>query len=193
MFANSMEEARSTLAMLDGSPLIDRCLSKSVAQPTNFEALSDASGALWPPDLRCKVDALFYNSPLVEVIRAMKDHVLTTPSPKTVFMLAIFTGARGAPATPADAAFSMTGKLYGGAWTMWDDAADDAANMAWHDESMRLLKPYVAGHYVAETDTVGHPEYARLSFAPASWQRLADLRQTYDPDGLFFNFTEGFD
>jgi hypothetical protein len=137
------------------------------------------------------VDALFYNSPLVDVVKAMKDHVLTTPSPKTVFMFAIYTGASGAPATPADAAFSMTGKLYGGAWTMWDDAADDTANSAWHDESMRLLKPHVVGHYVSETDTVGHPDYARLSFAPANWQRLTDLREKHDPEGLFFSFTDG--
>ena len=136
---------------------------------------------------------LFFTRPLGEVIGAVKDHILTAPSPKTVFMLAVFTGAGGRPATPADAAFSMTGTLYGGSWTMWDEAADDAANSAWHDETMRLLKPYVAGHYVSETDTVGHPDYARLSFAPANWQRLADLRQTLDPDGLFFNFTDGLD
>ena len=191
MFADSTVAARSTLAELEGSPLIDRCLWKSVAQPTTFEALFDASGALWPPGLRCKVDALFYNSPLVDVIRATKDHVLKAPSPKTVFMFAIFTGAMGAPAIPADAAFSMTGNLYGGAWTMWDGAASDAANMTWHDETMRLLKPYVVGHYVAETDTVTHPDYARLSFAPAAWERLADLRQKHDPEGLFFDFTGG--
>jgi FAD/FMN-containing dehydrogenase len=80
----------------------------------------------------------------------------------------------------------MTGDLYGGPWTMWDDAADDAANIAWHDEAMRLLRPYVA-----ETDTVAHPEFARLSFAPANWQQLAQLRQQHDPDGRFFDFTEG--
>jgi FAD/FMN-containing dehydrogenase len=191
MFADSVEAARSTLAMLEGSPLIDRSLAKYVAQPTTFETLFDASGALWPPNLRCKVDALFFNRPLADVVSAMKDQVLTAPSPKTVFMLAVYTGAQGAPATPADAAFSMTGKLYGGCWTMWDGAANDAANIAWHDESMRLLKPYVVGHYVLETDTVAHPEYARLSFAPANWQRLKDLRQKHDPEGLFFNFTEG--
>jgi FAD/FMN-containing dehydrogenase len=191
MFADSAEEARSTLSVLDRCPLIDRCLAKSVALPTTFDALSDASGALWPPGLRCKVDAEFFNRPPGDVFEIMKDHVLTAPSPKTVFMLAIYTGPGGAPATPADAAFSMTGNLYGGAWTMWEDAADDAVNMAWHDESLRLLEPYVVGHYVAESDTVAHPEFARLSFAPASWQRLQELRQTYDPEGVFFDFSDG--
>jgi FAD/FMN-containing dehydrogenase len=193
MFVDSKEEAQATLAILEGCPLGDRCLWKSVAKPSTFEGLFDASGALWPPGLRSKVDALFYNRPLADVVAAVKDHVQAAPSPKTVFMFAVFTGAQGAPATPADAAFSMTGTLYGGAWTMWDDAADDAVNSAWHDETQRLLEPYVAGHYVAETDTVEHPEFARLSFAPANWERLAELRQKHDPDGLFFDFTGGLD
>jgi len=193
MFADSAEEAKSVLAALESCPLIDRCLSKSVAQPTTFEGLFDASGALWPAPWRSKVDALFYNRPLVEVTKAVKDHFLATPSPKTVFMFAVYTGANCPPATPPDAAFSMTGALYGGSWTMWDEAADDAANIAWHDEIMRLLKPHVAGHYVGETDTVGHPEYVPLSFAPANLQRLEQLRQKYDPDGRFFGFTGGLD
>ena len=191
MFADSSEEAQAALGLLDGCPLIDRCLSRSAAQPTNFEVLSDASGALWPDKLRCKVDALFFNAPLADVFEATKDHFLTAPSAKTVFMLAVYTGAGGAPATPPDASFSMTGRLYGGPWTMWDDAADDARNIAWHETYMCLLKPYVVGHYISETDTVTHPDYARHSYTPASWQRLADLRRKLDPDGLFFDFGEG--
>lgn len=192
MFAETAEEAAATLAALDASPVMDRCLAKSVAQPTTFEALFDASGALWPEGLRSQVDALFYNAPLAEIIAATKDHVQTAPSPKTVFMFAIFTGG-GAPATPPDAAFSMTGALYGGAWTAWEDAADDAANTAWHTETMRLLEPYVVGHYVSETDTVAHPEYAERAYSPENWRRLAELRRMYDPDGVFFGFTGGLD
>ena len=192
MFADSRDEAEATLAALETCPVIDQCLSKSVAQPATFDEIFDASGALWPAGLRSKVDALFYNTPLAEIMAATKDHIQAAPSPKTVFMFAVFTGAQGAPATPPDAAFSMTGKLYGGSWTMWDDLADDAVNAAWHDDTMRLLEPFIVGHYISETDTVSHPEYAERSYAPEAWQRLAELRETYDPDGLFFGFTGGF-
>lgn len=193
MFADTAAEAQETLAVLESNPQIAQCLQKSVAQPMTFDEIFDASGALWPPGLRCKVDALFFNDPLAEVMGAMQQHVLTAPSPKTVFMFAVFTGAGGAPATPLDAAFSMTGNLYGGSWTMWDDEADDAANLAWHDEAMRLLQPHIAGHYISETDTVAHPEYIQRAISPANWQRLAELRQQHDPDGLFFDFTDGLD
>jgi FAD/FMN-containing dehydrogenase len=54
-----------------------------------------------------------------------------------------------------------------------------------------LLKPHVAAHYVGETDIVGHPEFAELSYKPAAWQRLKNLRKKYDPEGLFFDFSGG--
>ena len=191
MFADSADLAAATLGKLESYPQLGDCLSKSVAKPTNFEALFDASGALWPGNLRCTVDAVFSNAPLAEVLQAVKDQVAAAPSPKTVFMLAVYTGTNRAPATPPDAAFSVTGKLYGGLWTMWESAAQDAANIAWHTKCNQLLAPYLSGHYIGETDIVGHPENASLAYAPETWIRLAQLRRKYDPDGLFFDFSAG--
>jgi FAD binding domain len=192
MFADSPDAARSTLAVLDTYPSLDQCLSQSVTKETNFTELFNASGALWPGNLRCKVDALFFNEPLADLCRVIKDHVLATPSPATVFMFAVFTGTNRPPATPHDAAFSATGELYGGPWTMWNAAADDAANISWHGKCLELLKPHVAAHYVGETDIVGHPEFAKLSYKSAAWERLKHLRKKYDPEGLFFDFSGGF-
>lgn len=191
MFADSGDSAALALGKLESYPSLDQCLSKSVAKPTSFEELSDASGALWPGNLRCKVDALFYNAPLAETVQAVKDHLLNAPSRKTVFMLAVYTGRDRAPATPNDAAFSVSGSLYGGSWTQWDNPGEDAANIAWHESCVQLLKPYVVAHYIGETDMVGHPEYAKLSYAPANWDRLIELRRKHDPESLFFGFNEG--
>jgi FAD/FMN-containing dehydrogenase len=191
MFADSADTARSTLDLLDTYPALDQCLSRSVSKETNFTNLFDASGALWPGNLRCKVDALFFNTPLADLCGTLKDHIQVAPSPATVFMFAVYTGKNRPPATPADAAFSVTGALYGGPWTMWDTAADDAANISWHAKCLELLKPHVAAHYVGETDIVGHPEFAELSYKPAAWQRLKNLRKKYDPEGLFFDFSGG--
>jgi FAD/FMN-containing dehydrogenase len=191
MFADSAEKAASTLKLLDTYPALDQCLSRSVSKETNFTNLFDASGALWPGNLRCKVDALFFNKPLADLCAALKDHVAAAPSPATVFMFAVYTGKNRPPATPADAAFSVTGALYGGPWTMWNAAADDAANIAWHAKCLEMLKPHIAAHYVGETDIVGHPEFAKLSYKPAAWERLKNLRKKYDPEGLFFDFSGG--
>ena len=177
--------------MLDSYKSVDQCLTKVIAKPTSFAELFDGADALWPDNLRCRVEALFSNAPLAEMMEAVKDHLLVAPSPKSVFMLAVYTGQGRAPATSADGAFSMTGNLYGGPWTMWDSPAMDAENVSWHEGLLELLKPYVAGHYIGETDIVDHPENARLSYSAGNWQRLIDLRRKHDPDGLFFGFSNG--
>jgi FAD/FMN-containing dehydrogenase len=190
MFADSTDTAGSTLSLLDTYPSLDQCLSRSVVKQKTFTDLFDESGALWPRNLRAKVDALFFNAPLADLCRAVKDHVLAAPS-QAVLMFAVFTGKNRPPATPSDAAFSVTGETYGGSWTMWNSADDDAANISWHGKCVELLNPYVTAHYIGETDIVGHPEFARLCYKPAAWERLNNLRKKYDPEGLFFDFSGG--
>jgi len=190
IFADTQDEAKAALAPLDSCPLIEKCLSKSIAQPTDFEALFDASGALWPANLRNRVDALFSNANPADLFKAVDSHFLKVPSAKTLIMFALFTGSN-IPAPLPDACFSMSAKLYGGPWTMWDQSSNDQSNIEWHDQCVQLLKPYMSGHYVSETDTVGHPTYAKDSYKEANWHRLAELRKKYDPEGVFFNFTDG--
>jgi FAD/FMN-containing dehydrogenase len=74
---------------------------------------------------------------------------------------------------------------------MWKDAADDTANSQWHDECTALLMPFNIGYYVGESDTVHRPSNAVQSLSPENWKRLADLRDKYDPDGVFFGYFDG--
>lgn len=191
LFADSEAAVHTALSPLDNCPIIGKCLSKSVEQPSNFEALFDASGTLWPPGLRCRADALFYDCALTDVAGAVKDHFLTTPSPKSLIFISVFTGENVPVPPPDDAAFSMTGRLYGGPWTMWENSADDAENKQWHEKCVQSLLPHVCGHYVAETNTVEHPDFAKASYKEANWHRLAQLRKKYDPDEVFFDFASG--
>ena len=190
IFAATMTEAREGLAPLEACPVMDRCLAKTVAEPNTFQSLFDASGALWPAGQRCHVEAMFSNAPLADIFDAVTGHFLDTPSPTTVLMFAIETGPTVAP-TPADAAFSMSARYYGGPWTMWSEAGDDVANTQWHDLCLTHLKPFAAGHYIAESDTVTFPRHVRESYTPSAWARLEALRQTCDPDGLFYGYYDG--
>jgi hypothetical protein len=114
------------MALLDTCPVINKCLSKSVNQPSDFEGLFDASGALWPENMRNQVEAMFSNSNPAEIFAATAEHFKKCPSAATVFMFAVFTGPNVPSKPPADTAFSMTGKLYGGPWTMWKDQSEDS-------------------------------------------------------------------
>lgn len=190
VFADSEEEAKTAIKPLADCPAMDKCLAKTENERVDFEKLFDMSGALWPGDRRNHVEAMFSNSNPGELFNAVKDHYVTAPSPETILMFAFFTG-QNVPAPLPDAAFSMSAKLYGGPWTMWKDAGDDAANGQWHSKCIELLKPFVHGHYISETDTVTYTDHVKGSYLPRNYQRLAELRKKYDPDGVFFAFSDG--
>jgi len=189
-FTDSKGESKALLQPLDDCPLLPKCLSRSFATPLVFEQMFDLSGAIWPEGLRNRVEATFSNSSPGEIVNAVAGHMTKSPSPLTVVLFVIFTGPN-VPAPHRDMAYSMSSKVYGGPWTMWRDAAEDEANSRWHEECAALLRPFNIGYYVGESDTVGRPSNAVESVSPENWQRLADLRDKYDPDGLFFDYFDG--
>jgi FAD/FMN-containing dehydrogenase len=188
-FADSEQEAWEVLKPLAACPDAE-ALSASPPAPTSFTALFDLSGSMWPEGLRSRVDAMFFDADPAELVAASREHFLSSPSETTLVLFSIYTGPDVAGPLP-DAAFSMSAKVYGGPWTQWDEPADDEANSDWHDGCVDRLAPLAVGHYVGESDTAGRPEFAEGSFSRASWERIAELRKRYDPDGLFFSYTEG--
>ncbi len=190
VFEDSAEAAQAALKPLDNCPAIERCLWQTPAKPVVFEELFDASGALWPEGMRNRVKAIFSNSNPGEIVQAVSQHMAKAPSLTTLVLFAIFTGPN-VPASLPNAALSLSARIYGGPWTMWQHAADDDANTAWHQECVALMKPYITGYYIGETDPVAFPSEATGAFSPESWKRLADLRDKYDPDGVFFGFFDG--
>ncbi len=190
VFAESAEEAKAALRPLEGCPAMGKCLLQTPAKPVVFDDLFDASGALWPEGLRNRVKAIFSNADPGELVQAVSQHMAKAPSPITLILFAIFTGPN-VPAPLPNAALSLSARIYGGPWTMWQNAADDEANTAWHQELVALMRPHIAGYYIGETDPVAIPSEATGAFSPASWKHLADLRDKYDPHRVFFGYFDG--
>ncbi|MBP7861139.1 FAD-binding oxidoreductase [bacterium] len=188
MFADNEDNAKYELQVLDNCPELGKAIKKSIAEPTTFPQLFDASGAIWSDGLRAKVDACFFDAPLTEVFKVNKEHFLKA-HPKTVYMFAIFTGAN--PEPPKDACFTMHAKLYGGPWTMWEKADEDQKEIEWHNTCMKNMEPLIKGHYISESDTVSHPEYLEKAISKTNMEKIQAMRAKYDPDGVFFNFSDG--
>lgn len=187
-FEDSPEAARAVLQPFEECPI--QPLVSSFAVPYVFEQLFDMSGALWPEGVRARVEATFSNTNPGEMVHTVAELLTKAPSPTTVFLFTIFCGP-DVPMPHGNTALSMSGKVYGGPWTMWWDAKDDQANSDWHEELTAKLRPYNVGYYIGESNAVDRPATAVQAFAPASWQRLADLRSKLDPDGVFFGFFDG--
>lgn len=191
IFADSEQEAKDAVKLLSDSPLIAKSILKSDVKQSDFPSLFDLSGALWPSDLRCHVEALFSDAKLVDLMADTDQHILKSPSKKTVYMFAVFTGKNVPAKLPADAAFSMSARLYGGPWTMWDDAKDDAANSEWHEKLLKLMDPHIKGYYISESNTIKRPEILKKCFTPENFSKINQLRKKYDPTGVFFAPGEG--
>lgn len=187
-FEDTPEAAQAALQPLEACPV--KALSSSFAIPLVFEQLFDASGGLWPEGVRARVEATFSNSSPGEMMRAIVAKLQEAPSPTTVFLFTIFCGP-DVPAPKKNMALSMSAKVYGGPWTMWWEAKDDEANASWHHELTALLRPHNVGYYIGESNMVDRPASAVEAYAPANWQRLADLRDKYDPEGVFFGYFDG--
>ncbi|MCX5516722.1 FAD-linked oxidase [Kaistia algarum] len=189
VFENTPEAASAALQPLEQSPV--RPLSSSFGTPLDFEQLFDSSGVLWPEGVRARVEATFSNHNPGEMMRAVLPLLPRTPSPTTVLLFTIFCGPN-VPAQQKDMALSMHSKVYGGPWTMWWDAKDDAANTEWHQEMITALRPYNLGYYLGESDTAARPDNVVQAFTAEKWRKLCDLRQKYDPDRVFFDYFDGF-
>jgi FAD/FMN-containing dehydrogenase len=67
---------------------------------------------------------------------------------------------------------------------MWQDAADDEANVSWARERFSAVEPFTRGAYVNFLSDTGSAD-ARSAYPPATYARLAELKRRYDPSNLF--------
>ena len=69
--------------------------------------------------------------------------------------------------------------------SLWPDAADDRANIAWTRELSAAMKPFTTGRvYVNFIGDEGQ-ERVVASFGEEGYRRLQALKARYDPDNLF--------
>lgn len=191
VFADTKEEAAQTLSVLEQCPYNPTCLRKTVADASTFETLFALSGGMWSEFHRSKVESVWSNSRPSDMLCALRDHFIKTPNPKTLILFALYPGwAKGVPSLE-DLALSQAARVYGGPWTTWEDSKDDAVNIDWHRKCCEILKPFVSGRYLGESDIVDDHSRAEEAFSPANWQRLQQLKTKYDPEGLFHGFFGG--
>ncbi len=183
-FVDSWDEASRALAPLDGCPAPDRCLLRQVNEPAPLDALYDREDASWPEGHRYAADNLWSNADLTEVVPRLREHVLRSPSAKSL-VLVIMPPIPPQGAQLPETAFSMLGRTLVGYYSVWEDEADDEANIGWLKNAMESLDPLAVGHYVAETDLLAEPSRPARSFSADAWERLTTLRGRLDPQGVF--------
>ncbi len=186
-YADTEEDARRRLApVADGPQTPER--KQDLNQPATFSSLYDLTDPLSPENGRYVVGMFSSNASPKDLLMRLHEQILALPSPESWVLLSLpAPRPAGAPALP-DMAFSMSGSAIVGLHSIWQDPAEDGRHEQWVRETSGMLDRFKVNYYIGETDLTMGADRAPRSFAPAHWQRLQQLRQKYDPEGLFFSY-----
>jgi FAD/FMN-containing dehydrogenase len=120
-----------------------------------------------------------------QAIDTILDFYSRTPSPRTVVVLE-HDGDSAFSRVPEDAtAFGHRGWPYNMVvTTAWTDAADTDANIRWTREFWQAMQPFLADaayvNYLGDVEEEG----VRSAYGK-KYQRLAELKDKYDPTNFF--------
>jgi len=181
-YTDSESSSRERLAKLISHPTVDRAVAPATIVATTLEGMAEES---INPTMglgfgRYAVDTVWTDR-LGDLADALKQQLLAAPSTKTHFVISPKLNR----ALPGDTAFSMIGDYFVGAYTVWDNAADDVNNFSWLQATREVLHPVALGQYINEVDAFNDPGAPARCFTDANWQRLKQVRAAYDPDGVF--------
>jgi len=181
-FTDSENSSRERLSKLISHPTVDRAVAPATIAATSLVQMAEQSinPAMGLGFGRYAVDTIWTNH-LSELAEVLQRRLLAAPSPKTHFVISPKLNRD----LPRDAAFSVVGETFVGAYTVWNDAAGDDSNFTWLQNTREELHPKALGQYINEVDAFRDPAAPARCFSPASWERLAQVRRAYDPKGAF--------
>ena len=184
-FGDSHAESRDMLAPFARSALPRASIATAEFEPLDFMQLYQ----FFSPDTpggahgRYDVDSVLTNDP-GSIFVEVADHFRSAPSPLNHVL-----GGYGMDLQKRDdSCLSWDARHYVGTFIIWQNEADDKRNRAWHDGAIRVMDRYRDGRYINEVAGDRYPGHFLECFSAENWQKLADVRKKYDPDGVFFSY-----
>ena len=157
-----------------GRPLAD------LIAPMPYVALQSGSDAAYPSGQQNYWKSHYVHEITDELIATLIEHAPRMPSPLSSFYFQHLggaisrTGAEHAAFGHRDAAFDFA------ILTVWPDPAQTAENVTWARDLFDAMQPHSTGVYVNNLGTEG-ADRVRAAYAPATYERLVALKDTYDP------------
>jgi FAD/FMN-containing dehydrogenase len=164
-----------------GAPLAD------LVGPVVYRDLQTLSDPSFPAGLRNYWKAGVVQKLTDDTIEALVDAFAQAPSARDIVLFEQMGGAVGRVGV-RDTAFAHRSAPYNAVIvSIWDTAADDAANIAWTRSMWSALEPSTAGavyvNYLGTLDLEGGNRI-RGAYGP-NYERLVEVKRAYDPDNRF--------
>ncbi|MGW7487465.1 FAD-binding oxidoreductase [Streptomyces sp. NPDC054786] len=187
-FAATQGEALQALEPFADCPFGELAVARQPAVPTSFAALHEGAAAVWPPAHRYAADTLWSPESHATQLTRIADAVAHAPSGKSLVLSPVQPVSEH-PALLRNMAFSPLGASYLVCYAIWEDPAEDETHARWLRAAMGAADPHGDGfHFIAEADLEADAARARRSYAPATWDRLQEIKAQWDPDNLFHSY-----
>jgi FAD/FMN-containing dehydrogenase len=179
-YPGDLEEGERVVAPIKqfGSPLLD------VIGPMPYLAQQGLLEQAMPPNLLNYWKAEFLDEISPEVIAIAVDAFARVPSPISSILFFPIRGAAGAVA-PDATAFPHRRGYHTGIYSLWNDPAMNAPNIAWVRATWERMQPHISGGvYVNELGDDDGADRVASAYGP-NLERLARIKAKYDPENLF--------
>jgi len=178
VLVDTAEEAAEALALLETCPVRERAKGAAPNAEVQLADLYAAVHGSYPDEHRYSADNMWTHAPVEELLPGLRRIAETMPGAPS-HMLWMNWGA--SPARP-EMAYSVEDETYIALYGVWQDAAEDEANVSWATERMREMEHLASGIQLADENLGNRP--ARF-VSEENMARLDAVRAEYDPDGLF--------
>jgi FAD/FMN-containing dehydrogenase len=160
-----------------------------LAGPTPWLDLQSSADDLFPRGVHAYFKSVYLDDLTDVAIDTLVEHSLKRRSPIAGTDIHQLGGAFARVPEDATAFGNRDAKAILNVWGVWQDAADDAREIAWVRDFVAAMQPHArGGHY---TNFLGAEEAAerevqtRDSYAPGAWERLVALKDEWDPTNVF--------
>lgn len=151
--------------------------------------LQTGADDLFPKGVHAYFKSIYFDAFSDDVIEVLAEHSLKRRSPIAGTDIHQLGGRYGRVAEDATAFGNRDARYILNVWGVWNDAADDKAQIAWVRDFWDAMQPHArGGHYsnfLGAEDGGEARNQARDSYPAATWERLVALKADWDPDNLF--------
>ena len=179
-WSGSSEEAEAAVRPFRelGAPVSDE------VRPVPYVALQQAGDGTFPAGRQHYWKSSFLRQLPAEAIETVLRHTAQAPSPHTTVGFQQMTGV-ASRVDPAATAFAHRAEQYDFLiLSQWDDPADSPANIAWTRSLFEAMQPFLEPSVYMNNLGDEGPIRVKAAYG-TNYDRLAQVKATYDPDNLF--------
>jgi len=176
----SIDEAQEAMRPLKefGPPVLDEIGT------VPYAAFQSALDATFPRGRRNYWKSTMMRELSDDAIGQMIELFDSVPSPMSAILLQQLGNAANRVPSDATAFVNRDARWDGLVLGTWEDPAEDSAQIGWARQAWRSLRPFSTGGVYVNGVADGDAEEIGGAFG-SNYQRLADLKATYDPTNLF--------